>query len=247
MTYYAFLTVFEVKTLNIWQLVIVLKGLLSHKETKLPFKSCTFFHQKMFVLSKLSSIVRLEPKSFNRPLPDALSEALNAKLANKVVKDVGLVISLYDILHIGESHIMAGDGASHTKVTFRVLVFRPFIEEVLIGKIKSSNKNGLMLNLGFFDDIFVPAEALQQPCRFDESDQVWVWEFPSEDEGHVDLFMDPGEEIRFRVTSESFVDTSPPGPETKKDIKTEENKPRIPYQIQASINEPGLGLLSWWN
>ena len=198
----------------------------------------------------MSSIVRLEPRDFNRPLPEALSEALNAKLANKVVKDVGLVISLFDILKIGESHIMAGDGASHTKVTFRVLVFRPFVEEVLVGKIKSSNKDGLMLNLGFFDDIFVPSEALQQPSRFDESDQVWVWEFPGEDGDHVDLFMDPGEELRFRVTSECFVDTSPPGPkDTKKPevVQESEEQQKIPYQIQASINEPGLGLLSWWN
>ena len=57
------------------------------------------------------------------------------------------------------------------KVTFRVLVFRPFIEEVLIGRVKSSTKEGLTLNLGFFDDIFLPASHLQHPCRFDESDQ----------------------------------------------------------------------------
>ena len=200
----------------------------------------------MFVLSKMTSMVRIEPKQFHKALDDALTDALNSKLANKVVKDVGLVIALYDILEIGESHVMAGDGASHTKVTFRLLVFRPFIEEVLTGKIKSSNKEGLTLNLGFFDDIFVPAEALQHPCRFDESDQVWVWEYPTEDGDHHDLFMDPGEELRFRVTSESFVDTSPSAPDVNKTAVTEEES-KIPYQIQATINEPGLGLLSWWN
>ena len=51
------------------------------------------------------------------------------------------------------------------------MVFRPFIEEVLIGRVKSSTKEGLTLNLGFFDDIFLPASHLQHPCRFDESDQ----------------------------------------------------------------------------
>ena len=49
---------------------------------------------------------------------------------------------------------------------------------------------------------------------------MWVWEYPTEAEegedgeeggeaGHHDLYMDIGEEIRFRVTSETFVDTSP--------------------------------------
>ena len=55
---------------------------------------------------------------------------------------IGLVISLFDILEIGDSHLVAGDGASHTRVTFRVLVFRPFIEEIIVGKIKSSNSEG---------------------------------------------------------------------------------------------------------
>ena len=63
----------------------------------------------------MNSIVRIEPKHFNRELPDALSDVLNAKLANKVLKDVGLVISLFDIIEIGENHVIAGDGASHTK------------------------------------------------------------------------------------------------------------------------------------
>ena len=89
--------------------------------------------------------------------------------------------------------------------------------------------------------------------------------------------MDPGEEIRFRVTSETFVDTSPTGGNlgensTTKSIPhlpnqgssavsltssittttnvdndgTQEEK-KVPYYLKASINEPGLGLLTWWN
>ena len=40
----------------------------------------------MFILSRLKSLVRLEPKEFNRPLPEALADVLNAKLANKIVQ-----------------------------------------------------------------------------------------------------------------------------------------------------------------
>ena len=157
-------------------------------------------------------------------------------------------------MEIGDNHLIAGDGASHTIVKFRVLVFRPFIEEIIVGKIKSSNSEGLTINLGFFDDICIPSSALQQPCRFDESEQVWVWEYPNEDGGYHDLFMDAGEEIRFRVTSETFIDTSPSEPESLPNIKktdssskSDKKDSKIPYQIHASINEPGLGLLSWWN
>ena len=89
--------------------------------------------------------------------------------------------------------------------------------------------------------------------------QVWVWDYPT-DEGSHTLFMDPGEEVRFRVTTESFVDCSPnvapkidPASATtdpagsgqlEPDLDLEEK--RIPYQLKGTINEPGLGLLSWW-
>lgn len=42
---------------------------------------------------------------------------------------------------------------------------------------------------------------------------MWLWEYET-DEGAHDLYMDQGEEIRFRVADEVFVDTSPTGPAT---------------------------------
>ena len=72
------------------------------------------------------------------------------------------------------------------------------------------------------------------------------------------MFMDPGEEIRFRVTTETFVDCSPnvapkieaaasdPVTSGLLDEDPDLEEKRIPYQLRASINEPGLGLLSWW-
>ena len=48
----------------------------------------------------------------------------------------------------------------------------------------------------------------------DREEQVWVWEYQTEDGKH-DMFMDEGEEIRFRVVEEMFVDTSPTTGECK--------------------------------
>nr|ACO15726.1 DNA-directed RNA polymerase III subunit RPC8 [Caligus clemensi] len=202
----------------------------------------------MFVLSEVKSLIRLPALQLNRPLPEALSEEINRKLSNKVVLNVGLAVCLFDILEIGESFLFPGDEASHTRVVFRILVFRPFMEEVLNGKIKSCSKDGVQVSLGFFEDIWIPPESLQHPYRFDEADQVWVWEYPTEDGEKHDLFMDTGEEIRFRVTAESFIDTSPnvdPNPESRSTQQPDSDK--LPYSITASVNEPGLGLLSWWN
>lgn len=55
------------------------------------------------------------------------------------------------------------------------------------------------------------AEVVLSCSVSDEAEQVWVWEYET-DEGAHDLYMDQGEEIRFRVADGVFVDTSPTGP-----------------------------------
>ena len=159
----------------------------------------------------------------------------------------------------------AGDGASHTRVRFRMLVFRPELDEVLVGKIKSCSKEGVHVTLEFFDDILIPADCLQHPARYDDNESVWIWEYPLEEGEHKDFFMDPGEKIRFRVCSESFVDTGPTKAKTsdsdglvgcpssscppvvlKLNIYQDEIKVS-PFSLRGTINESGLGLLSWWN
>lgn len=149
-----------------------------------------------------------------------------------------------------------------------MLVFRPDIEEVLVGKIKNCSKEGVQVSLEFFDDILIPSDSLQHPARYDDSESVWIWEYPLEDGEHHDLFMDAGEQIRFKVVSESFVDSGPA--KSKSGAETDVKKVDIlcsivltffvlcnkvifqdeakvsPFSLTASINEPGLGLLKWW-
>lgn len=73
------------------------------------------------------------------------------------------------------------------------------------------------MTLGFFDDILIPPTALQHPSRFEETEQAWVWEYPTED-AHHDLYMDIGEPIKFRVSGEVFEESSPVGPPSADNI-----------------------------
>ena len=54
------------------------------------------------------------------------------------------------------------------------------------------------MSMYFFDDIFIPAANLQKPYRFDEKEQLFVWQYDTGESTH-DLYMDIGEEIRLRL------------------------------------------------
>ncbi|XP_055529862.1 DNA-directed RNA polymerase III subunit RPC8 [Wyeomyia smithii] len=203
----------------------------------------------MFVLAELKDNVRIAPELFNLKLPEAIKDEVNRKLANKVLLNVGLCIALKDIIKLGDSIILPGDGASHTEVHFRYIVFRPMIGDVITGKIRSCSREGVHVTLGFFDDILIPPSALQHPSRFEEAEQAWVWEYPLEDGKKHDLYMDIGENIKFRVSGEVFEESSPIGPpdqEAASTSATTTDTNKTPYRIVAAINESGLGLLSWW-
>ena len=61
----------------------------------------------------------------------------------QVVPNVGLCICLHDILKLGESYNFPGDGSSHTQTTFRYIVFRPALDEIIIGRVKFSSPSGI--------------------------------------------------------------------------------------------------------
>ncbi|TGZ52274.1 DNA-directed RNA polymerase III subunit RPC8 isoform X1 [Temnothorax longispinosus] len=201
----------------------------------------------MFVLAELKDTVRIPPSRFQYKLNDVVTDELNRKLANKVYKDVGLCITLHDITKIEESYIFPGDGASHTKVTFRFIVFRPWIEEILIGKIRSCSPEGIHVTLGFFEDVVIPPHKLQHPSHFDQMEQAWVWIYKENGKTH-NLFMDAGEVIRFRVVKEIFTEAPlSSAPNAPRDISEKPEANNVaPYTLHGSIDEPGLGLVTWW-
>jgi len=207
----------------------------------------------MFVISKFKDIVRVPAHSLGQPIEEVLSEELNRRFANKVVLDVGLVICLYDICNVGESYIFCGDGAVHTRCEYRMIIFRPQIGEVLIGTLRSSSKEGLIISLGFFDSIVVPPQQLSENTVFNEVDQTWSWNFEDDGQTHI-LRLEIGEQVRFRVHSELFVDVSPHGPQATNIgsananlmSRTDPDRKEVPYSIVGSIGESGLGLVKWW-
>jgi DNA-directed RNA polymerase III subunit RPC8 len=102
---------------------------------------------------------------------------------------------------------------------------------------------------------------LQPGTFFDKNENLFVWRYQEND-----LYMDIGEQIRFRVLSLNFVEEAPmrkevlmaarraaaalPGaPVVTSPYLDDESAGRpesVPFKIVGSIAEDGLGLLSWW-
>jgi len=192
----------------------------------------------MFILTKIADLVQIAPEDFSKDAAQAIEDNINAKYANKVIQKIGLCICLYDLLDASEGLIGHGNGLVNVNVEFRLVVFRPFKHEVLIGRISSAVLQGIRIRLPFFDEIFVPAHLLPQGSKFDPSTQQFVWHL----EGGEKLYFDKHEAVRFQIDEEHWFDQTPVGPsELEEDVK------KSPYTLTASMLGDGLGVCMWWD
>ena len=157
---------------------------------------------------------------------------------------------MHDLLSVADAVIFPGDGAAHFKVEFRMIIFRPFVGEVLRGVVRSSTREGgINVTLGFFDDIVIPPSSMAEDTTFDDQKQLWVWTYRGEDGTTHDFDIVNKEEICFKVTAEKFVDITPfeklPPHAQQQEVAT--NAPQVPYMIEGNIEEFGLGMTSWWS
>lgn len=94
----------------------------------------------MFVLCTLEDKLRVQPGDLGKPTLEAVTAEIERTYVDKVVPDLGLVITLYDILDVSGGYVFPSDGAAHFDTKFRLVVFKPFIGEVLVGKLKACDK-----------------------------------------------------------------------------------------------------------
>jgi DNA-directed RNA polymerase III subunit RPC8 len=223
----------------------------------------------MFVIVEIKDSVRLMPNRLGSEV-EAISQALNQKFVNKVIKGVGLVVTIYEILATGEQFISIGDAVCHASIRFSVVAFRPSVGEVLTGKILSSNALGVSVSLGFFDSIFIPPDMMPANFTFQgkggrspTQNGVWVWTYrASETSEPVPFELDPAREIRFRVVAVTFPDQ----PQRKPPLPVPVAKPAAAgapaaapapaadpaptfsaLTLLGSLAEPGLGSCHWWS
>ncbi|CDK28623.1 unnamed protein product [Kuraishia capsulata CBS 1993] len=198
----------------------------------------------MFQLSVISDLIRISPHIFNLPTDEAVLNELNEKYANKVIHNLGLVVTIWDISKIEDGMLKPGDGCTYIKVVFRCVVWKPFVGEVLTGWIDQASEQGLKVKLEFFNDIFIPGDYLFEGSVFSKEDNAWIWQ-PDES---TKLYLDVNEKINFRVEEEMFTNVKPKGPtNTVVDDETGEKKESVPpYAIVGSCQTDGMGCVSWW-
>src|SRR3989344_4433397 len=102
----------------------------------------------MFYIVEVEDYVRVEPKLFGLKTTDAVAKQLQEIYASYHDKEIGEVIGIISVLEVGDGVIIPGDGAPYYNSRFKLLVWKPELQELVYGIVEEITNFGAFINLG---------------------------------------------------------------------------------------------------
>ncbi len=102
----------------------------------------------MFYLAEVEDYVRVEPKLFGLPTVEAVDQQLREIYSNYYNKELGKAVAVIEVIEVGEGVIIPGDGATYYNSRFKLLVWKPELQELVYGEIAEITKFGAFIDMG---------------------------------------------------------------------------------------------------
>ena len=102
----------------------------------------------MFYIVEVEDYVRVEPKLFGLETADAVAKQLQETYADYHDREIGEVIGILNIIEVGDGIIIPGDGAAFYNSKFRLLAWKPELQELISGIVDEITNFGAFVNLG---------------------------------------------------------------------------------------------------
>ena len=126
----------------------------------------------MFYLTEVEDYIRVEPKLFGIPTIEAVDKQLRETYANYYDKELGKVISVIDVLRVGEGILIPGDGAAYYNSTFTLLTWRPEMHELVFGSISEITNFGAFIDMGAMRGMIHISQTMEDYVSFSKTNTL---------------------------------------------------------------------------
>lgn len=126
----------------------------------------------MFNIVEIEDHVRVEPELFGLPIKEAVKKQLERSYENYIDEELGSVVAVLDVLHVGEGILIPGDAAAYYASVFKLLVFRPTLQELVYGQISQITNFGAFINLGSFEAMIHISQTMDDYVSFSKTDAL---------------------------------------------------------------------------
>lgn len=172
----------------------------------------------MFYETQVKSHVRVSPTLFKTDTKKAIFQELTKKFENFVSPELGIVIGITEILDVREGIIVPGDGAAYYDTTYRILTFKPEMQEIILGNISDITEFGAFMDIGPIDGMIHVSQTMDDYVNFSKTNVLTGKE--------TKKVLKVGDKCRARVVAISYKDITNP-------------------KIGLTMRQPMLGNLNW--
>ncbi len=126
----------------------------------------------MFYTVEVQDYVRVEPRLFGLKTSDAVAKQLQEIYANYHDKEIGEVISIISILEVGDGIIIPGDGSAYYNSRFKLLVWKPELQELVYCTVEDVTNFGAFMNLGVMKGMIHISQTMDDYVSFSSSNTL---------------------------------------------------------------------------
>ena len=126
----------------------------------------------MFYLTEVEDYVRVEPKLFGLPTKDAVDKQLRETYTDYYDKELGKVVLAIEVINIGEGVIISGDGAAYYNSTFKLLVWKPELQELIYGVISEITNFGAFIDIGVIGGMIHISQTMNDYVSFSKANSL---------------------------------------------------------------------------
>jgi DNA-directed RNA polymerase subunit E' len=102
----------------------------------------------MFYLVEVEDYVRVAPKLFGLKTADAVKEQLKEEYADLQDRELGTVVDVLEVIEVEDGILIPEDGAAYYKSRFKVIAFKPELQELVYGQIEEITNFGAFISMG---------------------------------------------------------------------------------------------------
>lgn len=126
----------------------------------------------MFYITEVEDYVRVEPKLFGLPTSQAVEDQLKETYSDHYDKEMGKVIAVVDVSKVEEGVIIPGDGAAYYKTNFKVLTWKPELQEVVPGIVSEIASFGAFIDMGGMRGMIHISQTMEDYVSFSKSETL---------------------------------------------------------------------------
>jgi len=126
----------------------------------------------MFYLTEVDDYVRVEPKLFGLPTLESVEKQLKETYVDYYDEELGRVVAVIEILDVGEGVLIPGDGAAYYNSKFKLLVWKPELQELVFGEIAEITNFGAFINMGSMKGMIHIGQTMDDYVSFSKANSL---------------------------------------------------------------------------